>query len=218
MVTIAHIVKKLVSEKPFYQEALGKGIINNAALAEELLPAIENELDKKIKVNAVIMAIRRLSENLEKTFVNKPRFDENTDITIKSDLIEITVKKTDRVEKRLKEFYDMTDYYKGDFLAVTQGLYEVTIITNKRHLEHVKKIIGADIKKLIKNLCSLTIILPEESVRNIGLFYLITRALAWENIPITEIVSTFTELTLIINEDDTSRAFKTLKEAIGKSR
>ena len=71
MVTAAHIVKKLVQEKPFYQEALSRGIINNAALAEELLPDIEKELGKKVKLYAVIMAIRRLSEELQKNFAAK---------------------------------------------------------------------------------------------------------------------------------------------------
>ena len=38
MVTVAHLVEKIVEQKPFVQEALSRGIINNAALAEELIP------------------------------------------------------------------------------------------------------------------------------------------------------------------------------------
>jgi aspartokinase len=217
MVTVAHIVKKLVQEKPFYQEALGKGIINNAALAEELLPVIEKELGKKVKLYAVIMAIRRLAEELSKNFIADIRLDIDTDITIKSDLVEITVKKTERIEEKLKELYSVVEYSKGDFLTITHGLYEITIITNRKKLEKVSSIIGqSNIKKMIRNLCSLSIIIPEESVRTVGLFYLTTRAMAWENIPIVEIVSTLTELTLIINEEDTPRAFKTLKEVISR--
>ena len=141
----------------------------------------------------------------------------DTDITIKSDLVEITVRKTEKIEQKLKELYDLMDYTKGDFLTITQGIYEITIITNKKRVEKVTKIIGqSPIKKIIKDLCSLSIIIPEESVRTVGLFYITTRALAWENIPIVEVVSTLTEFTLILNEEDTPKAFKILKEVIKK--
>jgi len=48
MVTVAHLVEKIIAQKPFLQEALSKGIVNNAALAEELLPEIEKELKKRV--------------------------------------------------------------------------------------------------------------------------------------------------------------------------
>ena len=43
MVTIAKIVEKQIEEKPFLQEALSRGIINNAALAEQLIPIVEKK-------------------------------------------------------------------------------------------------------------------------------------------------------------------------------
>ena len=49
MVTVAHLVEKMIEQKPFLQESLNQGIINNAALAERLLPQIEKELKKKVK-------------------------------------------------------------------------------------------------------------------------------------------------------------------------
>ena len=36
MVSVTHIVEKQLNSKPFLQEALAKGIINYAALAEQL--------------------------------------------------------------------------------------------------------------------------------------------------------------------------------------
>ena len=75
MVTIAKIVENIINEKPFLQEALSHGIINNAALAYNLIPEIEKELKKKVKFSAVNMAIRRLSEKLEKSFIKTVKFD-----------------------------------------------------------------------------------------------------------------------------------------------
>lgn len=217
MVTVSHLVEKIIEQKPFLEEALSRGIVNNAALAEELRPQIEKELKKKVKFSAVNMAIRRLSEKLKKTFVSKAKFDKSCDLTIKSDLIEIIIHKIEDVQKYIKEMYDIVDFKKGDFLTITQGLYEVMIITNEKYEKKMLDVLPKRIvKKTIKRLSSITISIPPEAVEILGLFYIATRALNWDNINIVDIVSTFTEMTFIVREDDTTRAFTTLKSLISK--
>lgn len=215
MVTVAHLVEKMIEQKPFLQETLARGIVNNAALAEELRPEIEKELKKKVKFSAVNMAIRRLAEKLEKTFVTKAKFDKSSDITIKSNLMEITFFKIEDIQKYIPKLYKIVDLKGGDFLTITQGLHEIMIITNEKHEKKIMSIFPKQsVKKKIKGLSSLTINIPIEAVETLGLFYLATRALNWENINIIDIVSTLMEMTFIIKEDDTSRAFTTLKRMI----
>ena len=218
MVTIANIVERIVEQKPFLQEALSRGIVNNAALAEAIKPEIEKELRKKVKFSAVNMAIRRLCEKLKKSFIEKAKFDKDSDITIKSDLIEIVIYKIEDTQKYLQKIYDIVNFREGDFLTITQGLHEVMIITNKKH---GKKIISLfpkrTIKKTVKNLSSLTINIPEAALETIGLFYMVTRALNWENINIIDIVSTFSEMTFIVSEKDTARSFDALKKLIARN-
>ena len=215
MVTVSHLVEKIIEQKPFIQEALSNGIINNAALADQMLPEIEKELKKKVKFSAVNMAIRRLSEKLEQSFISKAKFDKNSDITLKSNLIEITVYKMEDSQEYIKELYSLVDIKGGDFLTITQGLHELMIITNEKYEKKILEMFPNKlIKKSIKNLSSITINIPEESIETIGLFYIVTRALNWENINIVDIVSTFTEMTFIIKEEDTARSFNVLKELI----
>lgn len=218
MVNVAHIVEKIISEKPFLQEALARGIVNNSALAEEIIPEIEKELKKKVKFPAVNMAIRRLSEKLDKSFIVNAKFDQNTDISIRSDLVEIPVFKMEDVQDNIKELYGLVNFRKGDFLTVTQGLHEVMVITNKRYEKKVMELFSKkSVKKVISNLSSITINIPDESVDEVGLFYLVTRALTWENINIIDIVSTLNEMTFILREDDTARAYDCLKNLISNN-
>lgn len=215
MVTIAHLVEKIIEQKPFLQEALSRGIVNNAALAEEFIPEIEKELKKKVKFSAVNMAIRRLSEKLEKTFISKAKFDKESDITIKSDLIEITIFKIQDVQKYIKELYNIVNFKKGDLLTITQGLHEVMIITNGKYEKKILQLFPKKIiKKIIKNLSSLTINIPITAIETVGLFYIASRALNWENINIVDIVSTLTEMTFIVNENNTAKSFNVLKKLI----
>jgi len=218
MPTISQLVEDLIGQKPFVQEGLSRGIINHAALAEDFIPVLEKQLKRKIKFSAVNMAIRRLSEKLKETFATLPHFDATSDIVIQSNLFEITLYKTDDVDDFLKRIYKIVDIKEGDVLTVTQGLHEVMIITNARHQKSILSFVPKKaIKKIIRNVSSLTINLPPTGVETVGLFYLVTRALTWENINIVDIISTFTELTFIIDEEDVPRAFDTLRKVVRNS-
>jgi len=221
MVNTSQIVEKIIKQKPFLQEALSKGIINNAALAEQLIPIAKKELGKDVKFSAVNMAIRRLSEKLSKSFVGVAKFDNKSDIIIRSNLIEITIYKTETndIEKLIHEVYDLIDIKYGDFLTITQGLHEIMFITNDKYKKGILEIIpNKSIKKTIENLSSLTINIPVNSIETVGLFYIVCRALNWENINIVDIVSTLTEMTFIVNESDTSRAYDTLQNLIKENQ
>ena len=79
MVTISHLVKKKIEDKPFLQEALRRKLINYGALADELKPEIEKELQKKVKHSAVMMALRRLADQLKVPFQEPQSFPEFSD-------------------------------------------------------------------------------------------------------------------------------------------
>ena len=113
----------------------------------------------------------------------------------------------------------MVDFEKGDFLTITHGLFEITLITNKGYAQQVKKIFAPrKIKKTIRGVAGITVRIPIHMIETVGLFYAVSKALNWENINIIEIVSTLTEMTLIIKEEEVPRAFKALKGLIEKGR
>jgi len=219
MPTIAHLTRKIIEKKPFLEEALSEGIINNAALAEKMIPELEKELKKKVKFSAVNLAIRRMAENMGKKSLINLKFEKDTDITIKSNIIEIIIYKNEKITEYIKKIYNIMDFRKGDFLTITQGINEVMIITNEKHEKNITDLLPAKaIKKKIKKLSTLTINVPESSVETVGLFYVISKTLNWENINIVDLVSTFTEITLIVKEDDASRAFDVLKKLIEENK
>ena len=215
MISISRVVEKLVERKPFLQEFLRKGIVNYGALAEDLLPDIERELKKKVKPTAVMMALRRLNEKLERLPFKEIRFDESSNIIIREGLIEITVEKNKNTLEKIKSLFKKINYSRGDFLTVTQGVYEITLITNRKNLKWLSKTFNkSEIISILKDLSALTLTIPIDFIETPGFFYLITRSLVWENINIEEIVSTARELTLIIKSEDVPNTFDVLKKLI----
>ena len=218
MRSIAEKVKHIIETRPFLHEGLSRGIINHAALAEEIRPLVEREVRKSVTFSAVNMAIRRGSQRIQDSTRTQAHFDTNCDITLKSDLVAVAVNKQEYLHRRLQKLYGELDFGRGDFLTITQGIHEMLIITNERYTERLQKLMGDDIIYSSQNLATLTIRIPRDAVDQPGLFYVASRALAWEDINIVDIVSTYTELTFVFHENDVVAAFNCLKELIRRDQ
>ncbi len=215
MVTISHLVKKLVNDRPLLIEALSQEIINYANLAEKIKPIIEKELEKKVKTSAIVMALRRYSEELSKKAVHFKKFNFESEIIMKTNLCDITIIKSSTSMDKIKKFYHIVDFEKGDTLNITQGNYEITIVISQKYLNKVKEILkGEKILNIQKNLVSLTLSYSKDFLYTPGILSTITRKLAWDNINIYENISTMTELIFIISAKDATKAYNSLQSLI----
>jgi aspartokinase len=218
MVTISHIVKKIVSEQPFVEEALGNNIISVTNLAEQLIPKIEKELGKKVKQAAIVMALRRYSEQISEHRRKMKKFDFGGEILLKTNVCDFTIIKTPSLLAKLKTIYNIVDFGRGDLLNVILGNNEVSIIINEKHMQKLTKFLsGEKILNKEKELVALTIIFTaDDFVHTPGVIFNAVRKLAWENINIYEVVSTMTELTFILSNKDSMKAYNVLQEMVSK--
>jgi aspartokinase len=214
IVTISHIVQKLVDEKVFIQESMEKDIISYASLAKQLQSEIEEELGKKVKKHAIEMALRRYREQLKQKH-KKVSFNYSSDIIMKTKICDIAVVRSPTLLVKLRKLYDIIDFERGDILNIIQGSSEVSIVTNERYKNKFLEILN-DEKILIQeeNLISLTMTFSKNFYYTPGVVFNIIRNVAWENINIYEIVSTNTELTFIIHKKDAMKAYRSLEKLI----
>jgi len=63
--TISQAVTEYIKTKPFLSSALSDGIINLTSLSRQIKPEIEDILRKEVNHGAIVMALNRLSINLE---------------------------------------------------------------------------------------------------------------------------------------------------------
>lgn len=211
---IQYAVSELIKKKPFLEDALLRGLINNAALAEFLIPDIEKYLAKKVKFSAVNMAIRRHAQK-ELKHVKKIEFGKNFDIVMRSNLVEIDYPKSDKLLEILKTLYNLINIDEGGYLTITQGAYDIMIISNSKYGKEIKeKLSEFKVKHSFKNLCAITLTAPVEVLEIPGVFFRITRALMWKNISIVQIISTSTDMTFIFNEKDATGAYDTLRDLL----
>ena len=214
MVTISHVVQKIVDKRIFIQESMNKNIISYASLAKQLQPEIEEELEKTVKRHAIEMALRRYTEQLQQKH-KTISFDYSSDIIMKTQVCDISVLRSQTFLKKINTLYDTVKLEKGDILNIIHGSHEVSIVTNERYKQKFLDIIqNENILNVEENLISLTMTFSKEFLYTPGVVFNIIRNIAWENINIFEIISTNTELTFIIHKRDAIRAYKTLEKLI----
>ncbi|MFH1133704.1 MAG: hypothetical protein V1735_04375 [Nanoarchaeota archaeon] len=214
MPTVSHLVKKYIADKPFLHEAIARDIVSFGNLAESIKPEIEEEIGKKVNHGAVVMALRRHAEELRASTKHQ-KFDFSSEIVMKTNVCDVNFAKTKTLLKSLPKLYTGIDFDRGDIFNLIHGNEEVSIVTNEKHLSRLKKLLeDEEILHEGKGLVSLSLRFNAKFMHTPNVIFTILRELAWENVNIIEIVSTFTELTLILKKDDAMRAYKVLQELV----
>ena len=193
-----------------------EGLINLSALARQLKPEIEKKVGKEVNDSAVIMALNRLVPRLELMSAMKfKKVVENIgDIIVRSNLADYAFVNSPTLYERQAMLLDRVRTMKDVFCTFSQGIYETTLVVSSTIVGLVDEIF-ADENNIAKtvDLSSITVKLPAENTICPGVYYYIFKELAWDNINITEVISTTNEFTVVISDSDIHRAFTILMEA-----
>ena len=65
MKTISSVVEDYIKTKPYLSTALSQGIINLTSLSRIIKPDIEKILKKNANNGAIVMSLKRISDNME---------------------------------------------------------------------------------------------------------------------------------------------------------
>ena len=132
MVTISHVVQNILNKHVFLQEAINHGIVSFNKLADHIKTDIEKELNKKVKHNAIVMALRRYEEKLE-TKKEKIAFNYFRETLLRTDICYIVIEESETTIRTIQRLYDEINFKHGGIFNITQGNYEISIITNQRY-------------------------------------------------------------------------------------
>ena len=219
MPTASHIVDSYVKEHPYLLQAMERGLINYAALAEEIHGLVEEELGKKVKLPAIMMALRRAVHALKAQEYNENYQKLAKEIILKTHLIDISVRRSPKIYSALRKITELADYEKGEVLNVIYGTYELSIVTNQKYKEEVLKLLYPEkVLGVHENLVAVSIIFDEAYFYSPGIIAAVTRTLAWENVNVLEIVTTRTELAIVVAKKDALKAYRSLQDLLSIRR
>lgn len=213
MTSIPTIVEEIIKKKPFLESALIDGLINLSSLARRIRPEVEKAANRDVNDGAIIMALNRLVPRLELlSHIKFQRIIENIgDIIVRSNLADLAYVNPKTLFACQAELLERIEGMKEIFCTFSQGVGETTLVVSSSIVPQVEAIFKNEevISKMTK-LSSITIKLPTENNLYPGVYYYIFKELAWDNINITELISTTNEFTVVINDADIHRAFSIL--------
>ncbi|WP_420570831.1 aspartate kinase [Kordia sp.] len=214
MKTISSIVEEYIKTKPFLSSALSQGIINLTSLSRLIKPEIEHQLGKEVKNGAIVMALKRLSSELEFRVTHRVlKFVRNIgEITVRSSLNDYTFRVTETLLKSQAAFMSEIEGLNTVFYTSSRGVNESNIVVSNEVAELVGKMFKNEILlEKQENLSSITVKLPKDNVNVPGIYYFIFQRLSWEGVNIYEVISTTNEFTILVNDEQVDKAFTVIK-------
>ncbi|MGD1981102.1 MAG: aspartate kinase, partial [Flavobacteriaceae bacterium] len=133
MKTIAATVTEYIKTKPYLASALSEGIINLTSLARKIHPDIETLMNKTVNQGAIIMSLKRVSDDINFTATKKIiRVLKNLgDITVRSSLVDYGFLLSETLLLTQANLLKKIEFKKDVFYTSSRGVAESNIVVSQ---------------------------------------------------------------------------------------
>ena len=167
-------------------------------------------MKKPVKSGSIVMALRRY---LPKRIKHAENLNSLGDIVVRSGITEYTFLNSNTI---LTSQSNLLDYVKNEpkaYFTYSSNFQESNILVTST----LKPIVEKHFKKetcisVADNLSSISIPLPEDNSKAVGLYFYIFTLLAYEGIPVFEVISTSNYFTLFLENSYVNKAFLLMNE------
>ena len=133
MKTVSSIVENYIKTKPFLLSALSKNIINLTSLSRNMMTELVSEFGKDVKQGAIVMALKRLSVDLDFRLNHKiSKVMKNLgEITVRSSLIDYTFAVSSTILTKQADLISEINSNPDIFYTSSKGVSETNIIVSQ---------------------------------------------------------------------------------------
>lgn len=211
MLSISEAVSAIVQQRQFLADGVMRNVFNLSALARELLPEVKERVKKPVTSGAILMALLRLSKSMQASRVPQKTIQSFTDMTVRSGLVEYTYANSDELMKKQQQLFSQIEKMPDVVCTISHGVHETTIIVSQGIADVIQRLFATERQiSSYHQLSSVSIKLDPSVVETLGAYAWLLNVLAWNGINIVEVVSTYTELVIIVRTEDIDRAFTAL--------
>ncbi len=211
MKTITTCVHDIIRHQPFLDDAIARDIVNFSGLAADIQPEVEKEMRKPVKLGSIIMALRRYAP--QRTKINMKSLREMGDIVVRSGITEYTFLNSKTIIANKAKLLEEVKDQSGVYLNISSNYQESNILVSSTLKDVVEKYFRNEVRVTVKDeLSSITIALPKNSSQTVGLYFYIFKLLAYEGIPVFEMISTSNYFALFLEKEYVNKAFLLMNE------
>lgn len=198
--------RQFLSKNPELEICYQNRLINRRSLAKYL---INQGIAKPNQLDAVIAMLRRFEfkeRKLPKDLFSKIK------VNIKDKIIILDFQKEKELIQRLEKLIEKTNYDRGDTLKIVVGSCSVKVFLDEENEKKVKEIVEKfKLQNRFSNISEISIMFPEEAIKERGILSTIIRELAINEIVINELLTASPELLIYLKEESVLKAYEILK-------
>lgn len=219
MLSIATKVEQIVSESAFLTEGMSQGLINLSELARQLRPQLESERWKPVGQAAVVMALRRLTEQMPQAGEPQPvtLAPHMGELTTRTELALETYRLSENSNECRRKLLALAERHPDSFVSVTHGVHEMLVVyswTLRPAMEtafHGERLIAR-----VASVTALTLRLKPETVNTPGIYHAVLKNLAWNKISMVTMMCTLTEMTMLLEPPQAAPAYAVLSQIMAR--
>jgi aspartokinase len=214
MVTVAKVVEKIVRDSPSLEIALSKDLISYSKLARHIKDEVRKEMGKEVNDSAIVVAVKRLQERAGKAYEKPEKFSAKR-ISTTSNLMEITVLKSSNLPAKISRIYEFPELDEGAVLNISESAHQSTFIFSEGIEKSVKEVLeGERVLLEEKGLSQISISFGKEMFETPGFIVYVLKELSWSGINLVEVISTYTELNIIVESRMITKAYRILENVL----
>lgn len=212
MIKVTKIVEDIVQNSDFIEIALQNNLLNLTEYARYIQDDIDKQTLKKVKLGTIVVALSRLSKQYKKPLQKKQTFS-ITELSMKSPLCEIVYEKTsDNMTTANKIIQEITKN-NTIFFTITQSSSEIMLTINQAYENKILQYFaGNKPKTLVTDLIGISIKFDKEIIDQPSVLYSLLKKIAWKEISLVDVISTYSELIFIVRSSDAKEAFSVIND------
>jgi aspartokinase len=217
MFTITDRVAQRLAHSPYLRDALARGLVNMSALARELQPDIAKDLKKPVSEPAVLMALKRLSDSLT-SVTSQHAHQHFGELSLRSDLTQLTVTNSERLGPTMAEILTWTRKDQSSFFIFARGSYETSMVFSLGLRSVVESWMAHErVTQGREDLTAITLQRRNRQPGESNMLHVPLQILAWEGIDVLDVISSSSEITMLIPTGDTERVVPALRSVLQQS-
>ena len=211
------LVKEEIEKDLYLLELLKEGLVNYSALSRKLYEPIKKK-NAKATVESISISAKRYVSKISKIQISKTVkiIIASSQLSTRNDLVHLTYKKDKAIFDKIITISKKIEWNQEDLFLMNQGSGEITIIIDKKNVS-----LFSDFPSIEKRE-NLSIILikeafdknTEKSINVPGIYSYFINQLSRRGVNIVEIISTYSQLTLVFDSGDLMKAYTILEESI----
>lgn len=209
MIKIADALRDTVRGNPLLQFGLQNRLLNLRGTARYLLPLISARTRKQITIAALTMALSRMQQSEGKSPHRRSAYHFDR-IHLHTGLATFTFGKSKETHDSVQRLYALVQR-DGGYITVAEGTSQITLIIDDAHAAKITQLFRQKPQYAHAHIASVGIVFDERYLHIPGLIFVVLQQLMLLNINIIEVSSTFTELSIYVNERDVKLAFEALE-------